>query len=211
MDTKKENSMQHDLRRFGRWVAWFALVVWVAAVPARAGDKQAAKRDAAYEQIKDYIYDERYEQALAAAQAFLKKYPTDQLAQEATFWSCWAIERTNDDYGKAFECYRSFLETYPNGKWVDDATIEYTKLAQRLAKAGDPRGKAALDALRQQGDGTDDDADFKLAVLYALLDSGDDELAMQSINELLKSPDPDVRRRAIYVLSDVDDPDVLDA
>ena len=142
----------------------------------------------------------------------MKKYPKSKQVDAASFYKCYALQRTTNDYGDSFDCYRQFLAAYPDSKWADDAATEYAKLAKRMAKAGDPRGKAALESLRDLDPepAAQDDADFKLSVLYALLDSGDRDLALQSIQELLKSPDPEVRQRAVMVLSDVDDDASLD-
>ncbi len=201
--------MQHHIVRIVL-VAPLVVAALLASSPALAGgDKEKAKRDADYEMIQTYIYDERYQEALKAAQSFLKKYPADDMSEAANFWSCYALDRTTGDHAKAFECYRSFLQKYPNGKWVDDATIEYAKLAKRLARAGDPRGKAALDELQEREKDTEDDADFKLSVLYALKDS-DPEGALQATKDLLKHSDPDVRKRAVFVLADFEEEAALD-
>lgn len=203
----KEHCMQHDIVRV-RWVTPLVICALLGAVTALAGDQKKPDRDAAYEMIQTYIYDERYQEAFKAAQSFLKKYPNDEMSEAANFWSCYAMDRTTDDHGKAFECYRSFLQKYPKGKWVDDATIEYAKTAKALAKAGDPRGKAALDALRDHDADAEEDADFKLSVLYALKDT-DPELALQTTQDLLKKGNAEVRKRAVFVLADFEDEEAL--
>ena len=200
--------MQHDIVRV-RLIAPLVVAALLCAVTAIAGDQKKAERDAAYEAIQTYIYNERYQEALKAAQTFLKKYPADEMAEAVNFWNCFALDRTTEDNAKAFECYRAFLQKYPDGKWVDDATIEYAKAAKALAKAGDPRGKAALDALRDQNRDSEDDADFKLSVLYALKDS-DPELALQTTKDLLKKGNADVRKRAVFVLADFEGEEALD-
>ncbi|HKW14854.1 MAG TPA: HEAT repeat domain-containing protein, partial [Candidatus Krumholzibacteria bacterium] len=166
----------------------------------------------AYEQIKNMIYDAQYQQAHEASLRFLKKYVKSVNAEEVSFWKCYALQRATRDVSKSFDCYQTFLTQYPSGSWSDDARSEYVKLAKKLAKAGDPRGKAALDRMADSGD--DGDADIKMSVIYALLQSnneGDTKLAMDSIHQVLKtSKDPDLRRKVIYVLTESDDPQVLD-
>ncbi|HXS09039.1 MAG TPA: outer membrane protein assembly factor BamD, partial [Candidatus Krumholzibacteria bacterium] len=103
----------------------------------------------AYEQIKNMIYDAQYQQAYDGSTRFLKKYPKSSNAEEVSFWKCYALQRAARDMGKSFDCYQTFLTQYPNGNWSDDARAEYAKVAKRLAKAGDPRGKMALDQLNQ--------------------------------------------------------------
>jgi len=204
-------------------VLWTAIVaaslaVIVTAGVARAGEK-AAKASAAaratapaageekdFAALEDLVYDERYQQAYESAVGFLKKYPAGRRAEAAEFWKCYALQRSTRDYGRAFDCYTVFLDRYPDGKWSDDARTEYAKLAKRLAEAGDPRGKAALDIMRD----SPDDAEFKLSVLYALIESGDDALALDAVRDVLKtSKDPELRRQAVFVLADVEDPAVL--
>jgi len=173
--------------------------------PAPPGTERAA-----YEAIKNMIYDAQYRQAQEASVRFLRKYARSVNAEEVSFWNCYALQRATRDLGGAFDCYQSFLARYPAGSWSDDARAEYVKIAKKLARAGDPRGKVALDAMQD----SNDEGEFKLSVIYALLqsdDPADAKLALDSIQRVLKtSKDPDLRRKVIYLLADSDDPSVLD-
>ncbi|HET6463048.1 MAG TPA: HEAT repeat domain-containing protein, partial [Candidatus Krumholzibacteria bacterium] len=170
----------------------------------------------AYDQIKDMIYDGQYQQAYEGSTRFLKKYPKSANAEEVSFWKCYALQRAARDLGKSFDCYQTFLAQYPNGNWSDDARAEYVKVAKKLAKAGDPRAKAALEQMRDAGDAGEvgDAGELKLSVIYALMQSGDEadmKLALDSIHQMLKtSKDPELRRKVLYILTESDDPTVMD-
>ena len=63
--------MQQQIRRLACRVLPVFLLAVVAIEPARAGDKEKAKQDAAYQQIQELLDGENYKQALAAAEQFL--------------------------------------------------------------------------------------------------------------------------------------------
>ena len=82
-----------------------------------------------------------------AARSFSRSTRRASSADEASFWKCYALQRTTGTTAIR-SMLSQFSAAYPDGKWADDARTEYVKLAKRMAKAGDPRGKAALESLR---------------------------------------------------------------
>lgn len=232
--------MSHHSWRRWTWGAAMLLMQggMLAAVPVQAKSSDAKH---AYEALQDMIYDERYAQAYEAATRLLGAYPGSRYVEATEFWRCYALQRSSGDYARAFDCYKEFLGTHPDGKWSDDARAEYVKLAKKLSDAGDPRGKVILEGLApvpptppapfsspapdapsappaprtprtpDVGMAPKGDRDFKLAVLYALMESGDKQVSLDSVTDLLKhSNDRDVRRNAVFMLSELDDPRVVD-
>ncbi len=196
------------------WAAVIAVMIAGRTAPSFAKGKSEDARSA-YELLQDMIYDERYSQAYEAARQFLKDYSDSKYIEAAQFWKCYALERSSRDYVAAFDCYRGFLDAHPDGKWSGDARTEYVKLAKRLSDAGDPRGKAALERMAGSGDmgsvHPSDDRDFKLAVLYALMESGDEDVPLSTIKDVLEhSKDSELRRNAVFMLSEVDDAEAND-
>lgn len=167
-----------------------------AAGLAAAGekDKEAQK---AYERVYDLIYEDDYQAAYDAAKRFLQDYPESKWVSAAAYWQCYAFQRTKRAYREALECYEGFLEKYGESKWSDDARAEALKLAKRLADAGDPYGKAKMEALREHGN----DIDLKLHILYSLKD----DLTMADIEEFYaQAKNAEVRRNLLYVIEDAD-------
>ncbi len=177
----------------------------LAPMTARAGNEDAAE---AYDKLKDLIYDERYSQAYDASRKFLADFGDSRYAEGAEFFRCYSLQRSTRDYQQAFDCYAKFLEAHPDGKWSDDARSEYLKLAKRLSDAGDPRGKAALESMAARR--VDEDSEFKMSVIWEIMDQ-DGDVPFDVVADLLtKSKDPDVRRHVVYMIAEVDDPRVVD-
>ncbi|MDH3199076.1 MAG: hypothetical protein OEO21_12645, partial [Candidatus Krumholzibacteria bacterium] len=172
-----------------------AILLGTAAL-AVAGEKDKEAQEA-YERVYDLIYSDDYTRAYEEASRFLETYPESRWVSAAAYWQCYSFQRTKRAYKEALECYEEYLEKYAESKWADDARAEALKLAKRLADAGDPYGKARLEALHAHGDETD----IKLHILYSLKD----DLTMAEIEEFYAgAKSAHVRKNLLYVVDDAD-------
>ena len=162
----------------------------------------ALQSDPAYESLKkakELMYDDRYQQAIAAFKEITNKYPQSSFVAESYFWIAYSLEKEAKNDEKAFEANKFVVDSYPNSEWANDAKANMVKLAKKLYSQGKPRYKVYL-----QESGEDPDEDVKLAALTALgqLDS---EEALPVLVDVLNSPKSsrNVKEKAIFAISQI--------
>ena len=122
--------------------------------PAMA-EPPGKKDDPSYKQYKegyDLILDEKWEEARKSFAGFLKQYPKSSYADDAEYWSAYALEHELKDKDKAFKAFKDFVYRYPESNYYDDAIAEMYKLKGDRLRIGSGLGGSVKvwvdDALR---------------------------------------------------------------
>ncbi|MBC6952131.1 outer membrane protein assembly factor BamD, partial [candidate division KSB1 bacterium] len=179
---------------------------WAGVFALLQTPKGEAQDDAyqAYKSAQNFVYEQRWAEAITQLQAFLSKYAGSKYAADANFWICYSQEKRGDDAEKVYNAYKTFIKNYPRSGYVDEAKANMILLAAALAKAGKTGYQAEVQAMRQ-----DADEELRLQALYAL-GQHDDEETVNTLKSLLASEkSPNVRRKIVYVFGNIDSPEAV--
>ena len=131
-----------------------------------------ARDDAdAYRGGYQHVLDEDWPAATSAFRDLVAKYPESDWTDDATFWLCYAEEKSGKNAEASFGCYQGFTDDYPDSEWTDDAERNLVRLARRLAQQGKPEYR---DRIRDLEEDVDDEK--LLTVLMALAEIFSDPL-----------------------------------
>jgi tetratricopeptide (TPR) repeat protein len=132
-------------------IALFALSRVMAQTPPPSGGHASAtanalvargdQADPAFVTYKDgysLILSEQWSEARAKFRDLLSRYPGSEYADDADYWSAYALMHTNSE--KALAAYERFIEQYPHSNYYDDAVAD---LAQVQATTPPPQAPAA--------------------------------------------------------------------
>jgi HEAT repeat protein len=184
------------------------MMVLLAAVllarPAEGGtDDRKKAAGEAYKQAYKHLLDKEYAAAQKAFEQFVRDFEDSSFYDDASYWKCYAFEKSTNDIEKAFECYRDFIEDFRKSKWREEAIERAFILAKKLSKT-DPEYSLWM---RELGGSYEDDQ-VTLAILMALLETGDEEAIIQLVE---KTDNPDIRRRIVHALAECGSQRCLDA
>lgn len=152
-------------------------------------------QDAVYQDYKaayNLVLDQRWSEAITGLEAFSKKYPNTKYTDDAQFWLCYSREKRGDNPEQVFEAYEKFIQKFSSSQYVDDARSNMIRLADQLAKAGNPKYKARLEALRSS-----EDEDLKLQAIYALSQYDDPSTAKTLIELVQTEKNANLRRKIV--------------
>jgi HEAT repeat protein len=180
------------------------LAVLLLVHPA-AGESDPGKKEAAdaYKKAYQLLLDKDYSEAKQQFEQFLKDYKNSSFYDDASYWRCYAFEKTTKDMEKAFDCYIQFIETFPESKWREEAIESAFLLAKKLAKTN-PEYKVWIEKLG----GNSGEEEITLAILMALLETGDEDAIIELLD---KTDNPDIRRRIVHALAECGSVRCLDA
>ncbi|HSE42403.1 MAG TPA: HEAT repeat domain-containing protein [Acidobacteriota bacterium] len=177
-----------------------AMTMLYLAGPVSAGKDEASK---AYAKAYGFILNEQWSQAITALQGVSKQYSNSSIADDAAFYVCFAKEKTEKSQ-EAFDCYRQFVTHYLSSNYVNDATQAMVRLGNEL-KPTNPEIDLYIKNFNNSKD-----IDIKLLALQALLDSKGEKEALPVIIKLYdKLEKPADREKVLWILNDVEDPQVL--
>jgi hypothetical protein len=134
-------------------------------MPAPAGKSD----DPSYKLYKvgyDLVLDEKWQDARKSFADFLKKYPKSSYADDAEYWSAYALEHELKDKDKAFKAFKDFVYKYPESNYYDDAIAEMYRLKGDRLFIGKASGRGGVNVYM------DDDGSFHRAAMAASVASG---------------------------------------
>ena len=79
--------------------------------------------NALYEKTLASYHEGKYKEAIAGFEAFLKQYPSSELADNAQFWIGESY-MSRKDYDKAIVAFQDVIEKYPDGNKVPNALLK---------------------------------------------------------------------------------------
>jgi len=79
--------------------------------------------NALYEETLANYHEEKYKDAIAGFEAFLKQYPSSKLADNAQFWIGESY-MSQKKYDKAIVAFQDVIEKYPDGNKVPNAMLK---------------------------------------------------------------------------------------
>jgi hypothetical protein len=168
--------------------------------PVLAADEEAAAKS--YERALNFIYDEKWNDAVKAFEEHLKKFPKSQTQIASRYWLCYAKEHLEASAEKSFQYYMDFVRANPSSQWADQAQTNMVRLGHQLAKAGKPQYEAILNSMKNS-----EDEEVKMAALYALADTGDPNALPTIIKLYDQSKSQNFRVKIVHMLVDFDSPE----
>lgn len=131
-------SQANDIRRLNqeseaRYLDLDRRLVAVTAVKEEAKEAPEENAQDAYKAAMALVREKKFEEASAAFEAFVQKWPEDELKANALYWAgeVFLVRRDPDSASNRF---REVIDTYPNHIKAPDATYKY---AMTLHKLGD--------------------------------------------------------------------------
>ena len=171
------------------------IVLALGVVLLQPGARAQETASKAYEKAYGYIIDEKWTEALAAFDAYVKKYTKSDFTDAAHYWLCYSRDKTGEDLESVYDCYRTFIKDYPKSKWAKDAQANMVKIASQLSR----EGKTAYEKDVKGMDKSEDD-DVKLAALYALVNMGSEKSLATVISIYDQTQSENLRSKIVYAL-----------
>jgi outer membrane protein assembly factor BamD (BamD/ComL family) len=194
------------MNRINRWTtvgilaAGLIVATFIPGHSAEAQDKDAI----AYKQAYNFVLQEKWTEALKAMEDVARTYPKSAWVDDARFWQCYSREKLDQPLENVFKCYQKFTQAYPGSEWADDARSNMIRLGRALAKAGKPEYEAIIQSMRK-----DEEADVKLAALYALMDIGDTDALKTIINLYDNTENSKLKNQIVFMLHEFDSPEAF--
>jgi len=171
-------------------------------------EKQSNKNDPAfmaYSKAYNMILDEKWEEAYKTLSKFLSDFPSSSYEDDVLFWRCYVMDKMGKPLSKVFSCYELFVKSYPKSKWTDDAKRNMINIGMRLVQSGHNEYLEKIKLMKQS-----QNAELRLAALYALQRMGD-KIAIESVvNFYDTSTDKKIKRKCMYLLSSINEPAAYD-
>lgn len=120
----------------------------------------AEEDDTAYRVGYGLVLEQKWAEAQSYFERFQQDFSSSAWADDAAFWRCYAIEQANTQDADHFNCYRAFVDSWPQSSWVSDARSKLLVLGTRLASRGNPEYIEQLRSLRRGVGDFDFDFDF---------------------------------------------------
>ena len=94
--------------------------------------------NAAYREGYALILQEDWRAAQSYFSQFQLDWPDSPWLDDAAFWNCFAEENSSPLAIEQFQCYETFLQTYPQSSWASDAVTKAVVLGAQLSSRGYP-------------------------------------------------------------------------
>ncbi len=133
---------------------------------------QRSKAAEDYQAAYQLVLEENWGTAQTSLTAYLANYSEsrNRYMDDASFWNIYVSEKTGLNAEKVFEAYDSFITTYSNSKWEDDAKANLITIGRKLmAKNRKNRDKYGPIVEKYKKDA---DMEVALAAIYSLQRSG---------------------------------------
>jgi len=208
-----------------------------ASVPlVLSSEQRADPGDSLYRAGRQLLSRNRYAEAAATLSELIRRFPRSALVPDAHYWSAFALYRTGDDGNlrRATALLETQQSRYADAATRGDGEALLARVYGELARRGDPRAaqwvqahasaaapassasaasSAAEAGGRQRTACSDDDDDPRVAALNALMQM-DAASAVPVLRRVLARRDScsvELRRRAVFVLSQLRTPETEDA
>ncbi len=158
-----------------------------------------------YQQAYNNILEENWQQALKEFEAFMTKYEKSQYFDDASFWHCFALDKTGADREAVFQCYQDLVKTFPKSKWADDAKRNMIAIGKSLADTGKSEYGEIVKAMQES-----DDNEIALSAIRALGNMNDEQAQDALLNLYSQSQHAKVRKEIIFALSEIGSPRALE-
>jgi len=184
------------------------LVVGLLAVLLVAGAVRviAAPGDETYERAREALNAAQYEEAIKLYRDVYEREGASKLAADALYWRAFAHYKLRE-HGHLQEAAKLLvqqMDRFPESGIFPEAESLAARINGQLARRGNAR---AAQRIREQAYGQDDqERETRLAALNALM-MMDSDKALPILKKILADgeKDPELRRHALMVLTQVDD------
>lgn len=177
-----------------RWTIFFLLILGsYNSIFALNIEEEA---DKLYQQAYKLVLEKNYEQAQKQLTEIINNYQRSSWVDDASFWLCYTVEKSQNDKGLAFDYYARFVEKYKNSKWRDDAMQNMALLARVLEKEG--RGEYALRLKEFKNEANDE---LTMAALQALQHRGDKRAYEKIVQIYDKTKSKRIKDKLVYMIS----------
>ncbi|MFC1555451.1 HEAT repeat domain-containing protein [candidate division KSB1 bacterium] len=175
------------------------------SVSASEQDPDAVAYKAAYQMI----LNENYVQAQKSYANFLQKFKKSKYRDDAAYWQSFAVmklARNNQaQLAMAFEMLSTFVDTYPESRWTDDAKTNMITIHQKLNTQDKRKYQRIVVQFRRSRD-----EEVALAAIQALTRI-DEKAAVPDLIEIYnQSKSENVKNRIISMLVRYDAPTAQD-
>ncbi|MCB0282490.1 MAG: HEAT repeat domain-containing protein [Calditrichaeota bacterium] len=158
------------------------------------------KANELYEKGYKLVLEKDWAKASDIFNELLSKYASSSWADDAQFWLCYSIEKSEQNLEASFDCYSRFIEKYPESKWHDDAMQNMVRLAEELDKQDKPVYRERLKMIENK-----ESDEVSLAVLHALQSRGD-EKALEAVLKIFDSTkNENIRKKMVYIIGSFED------
>jgi HEAT repeat protein len=173
---------------------------------------------------RDYIQEEKWADAMAQFNQFVKEYSSSPKTDAALYWLAYSLKK-QDEFQKAGDALRELFKNYPKSTWIADAKAMAAEIDSERGNhtvvvvgprpdqqivttttgdAGAPGGQPHIDAIgsRDRGRPSEED-ELKVVALRSLFNSNP-ERATALATEILKpgsKAHPNLRRAALSLVA----------
>ncbi|MEJ2629278.1 MAG: hypothetical protein P8078_12065, partial [bacterium] len=130
-----------------------------------------------YKKGYDLILNEKWTEAVDYFNNFIKTNPRSMYIDDASFWLCYAKEKTGQPLQDSFDCYKNFSERFKDSEWADDAQRHLIRIGHILVKQGNKEYEPIIKSYEKNTD-----EEISLAALYALQNIGDEKAVDTTID-----------------------------
>lgn len=182
-----------------------------AAEAARVDRKQTIEEQRVvaevYQKAYALILDENWSDARQALGDFVRQFEHSKYTDDAWFWLCYAIDKSDVPDEEVFNAYYQFIQDYEKSKWVNDAKANLIVIGRRLMDEN-RKNKAQYGPIVEQLQ-KDYDVEVAIQALYGLRRMGDKKSLKAIIDMYDRSDNPALRMKILYTLQRFDDPDAV--
>ncbi|NIM14011.1 MAG: hypothetical protein GTO45_18350 [Candidatus Aminicenantes bacterium] len=186
-----------------------------AAQDKGPASKEEKELESLYKKAKQSIYGKEWLKAMDQFRYIIDTYSKSKYVDESLYWLSYSMKKRSEVLENLDEILSiqkqalSHLETiikkFPGSEWVDDAKWLRVGIAEDLVKKGFKEYKKYI----VNGAAEEADMEIKLLALDALLHV-DKEKAFPILEKIIrKNKNPRLRERAIFVISQIQDPRVI--
>jgi outer membrane protein assembly factor BamD (BamD/ComL family) len=179
---------------------------------ANKGEKEL---ESLYKKAKQSIYGKEWLKAMDQFRSIIDTYSKSKHVDESLYWLSYSMKKRSEAlenldeilslHKQALSHLETIIKKFPGSEWVDDAKRLRVGIAEDLVKKGFKEYKKYI----VNGAGEEADMEIKLLALDALLHM-DKEKAFPVLEKLIrKHKNPKMRERAIFVISQIQDPRVI--
>jgi HEAT repeat protein len=177
--------------------AWilFSLVASVVCCKALEAEKATDAEKKAYETAYSFVTEENWSEALPALEAFIQKYPDGVYTDDAGYWYCYTLEKSDEDPEACYDCYEEFMEKYEDSNWIKTAKSRQIILSKKLEKLGKKEYAEELESYKENGD-----SDIVIEAIYALASRNSDKSVEKLLDIYKKKDSKRIRDAVVFAL-----------
>lgn len=164
----------------------------------------AAPADETYEKARQALNEAEYREAAELYQQVYERERQTDLAADALYWRAYALYQMDErrSLQEAMHVLQQQMQTFPESALREEAEVLAARIDGMLARYGNARSMERV--IVRARDERDEERETRIAALNALMQM-DPDRAIPLLKRILAGEDPELKRHALMVLSQVDD------